>query len=559
MLLHSWAMVVLCAYIRQGEAFLEIRQTSISNPKFPNTLTHSAWSVSVAIMISRVLGLVREIVLARYFGAGMFTDAFYIAYRIPNLLRDLFAEGALSAAFIPIFVRRLTLDGKEQAWLLANRLISTLLVLLGIVTLAIFFGARGFVYLLAAGYTAIPEKFELTVQMTQIMSPFLLWISLASVGMGMLNAFGRFFVPALASSAFNICCILAGIFLSPFMSYFGVDPIVSMAIGALVGGASQFLVMIPSAYVLGFRFRLAFNFSDPELRRIGRLMFPAIVGLSATQINIMVDNQIASMYGNGPVSWLSYGFRLMQLPIGVFGIAIATATLATVSHHAAQNALNKVGQTLNSSLKLAACLTFPSTIGLILFRQEIVQLLFQGGSFLPADTLNTSNVVLCYALGLFSYSAVKILVPTLYALRDTRSPLRFSMLTVASKILLNFILIKHLGFLGLALATTIASWINYGLLLNHVRHIKGVSWGKTNLSAYMRVALASLVMGLIALLVFHLSSYVLPGSETIPLALKLGLAILASLISLVPLLRLFQVEEAEHLLKLLATSIRKFR
>ena len=534
---------------------MENQQKSFSNP---DALNRSAWSVSVAIMFSRILGLAREMVLARYFGAGMFTDAFYIAYRIPNLLRDLFAEGALSAAFIPIFVRRLTSGGKEQAWQLANRLIGALLLILGIVTLVIFFGSRGFVYLLAAGYATIPEKFELTVHMTRILSPFLLCISLASVGMGILNAYGRFFVPALASSAFNVCCILAGIFLSPFMPYFGMDPIVSMAIGALIGGASQFLVMIPSTHALGFRFRPAFIFTDPELRSIGRLMLPAVLGLSATQINIAVDSQIASMFGNGPVSWLSYGFRLMQLPIGVFGIAIATTTLATVSHHAAQNDLSKVGQTVHSSLRLAACLTFPATVGLIFFRVEIVQLLFQGGSFLPFDTLNTSKVVFCYALGLFSYSAVKILVPMFYALRDTRAPLRFSILTVAAKIGLNFMLIQLLGFLGLAIATTIASWINCWLLMNHLQQVKGLSHQKFDIAAYIRIALASLAMGLLALIVFKGSSYVLPGTERMSLAFNLGLTILASLFSLGPLLRLFKIEEADHVFKLLGSLTRKF-
>jgi putative peptidoglycan lipid II flippase len=311
-------MVVLCTHTRQGEAALGSAQPfkeklEESPQEMKASLAGAAQSVGAATIISRILGLVREMVLARYFGAGLYTDAFNVAYRVPNLLRDLFAEGALSAAFIPTFVRRLTQDGKEQAWLLTNQVLSALLVVLGAVTLVFLFGAKGFVYLLAAGYAAIPEKFELTVQMTRIMSPFLLCVSLASVTMGMLNACGSFFVPAMASSAFNICCILAGIFLSPLMPHWGIDPIVSMAVGALIGGACQFFVMMPSAYAFGFRCRFTLNFSDPGLRRIARLMLPAVVGLSATQINITVDCQIASLYGNGPVSWLNYGFRLMQL------------------------------------------------------------------------------------------------------------------------------------------------------------------------------------------------------------------------------------------------------
>jgi putative peptidoglycan lipid II flippase len=473
------------------------------------------------------------------------------------LLRDLFAEGVLSAAFIPTFIRRLTMDGKEQAWLLANRVISALLIILGALTLLFFFGAKGFVYLLASGFAGIPEKIDLTVQMTRILSPFLLFISLASVGMGILNACGSFFLPAMASSAFNICCILAGIFLSPLMPYWGLHPIVSMAIGGLVGGASQFMIMVPSAYAAGFRYRFNLDFSDPGLWRISRLMIPAIIGLSATQINITVDSQIASFYGNGPMSWLNYGFRLMQFPIGVFGIAIATTTMVTVSHYAAQEAREKLHFTIASSLRLAACLTFPATIGLIIFRYEIVKLLYEGGSFLPSHTRQTSHVVLFYAFGLFSYSAVKILVPAFYALNDSRTPVRISVVSVAAKILLNFVFIVFLGYLGLALATAVASWLNFGLLMNRLQGKTGIHWHKADLSAYIRIAVASAALGLLALFVFHLMEPVFYGSGVFAQACRLGSAILTGLLSLLPLLRIFRIEEGREIASMIGSAIRK--
>jgi putative peptidoglycan lipid II flippase len=550
-------------HIRQEEADLEIHQPEprISTPVHPgkDSLVGTAWKISAAIMISRVLGLAREMVQAKYFGAGYYTDAFYVAYRIPNLLRDLFAEGALSAAFLPTFVRHLTLDGKEAAWLLANRLINALLVVLGSITLVIFFGAKGFVYLQAAGYAAIPGKFELTVQMTRIMAPFLLCISLASIFMGMLNAFRSFFMPAMASSAFNICCILAGIFLSPFMPRWGLDPIIAMAIGALIGGISQFIVMIPSAHTLGFRFRWTLDFSDPGLRHIGSLMLPAILGLSATQINVTVDNQMAAIYGNGPVSWLSYAFRLMQLPIGIFGIAIATVTMTSVSHFAARKEMEKLSRTVDSSLKLAACLTFPATIGLIIFRNEIVQLLFQRDHFLPSDTLRTGQVVFYYALALFSYSAVKILVPTFYALNDTRTPLRMSVITVAVKIVLNFLMRKQLGFLGLALSTAVASWLNYGLLWRHLRRTCNISSTGKDSTAYLRIALASIAMGCIAWLLFQGCAFIIPGNSTFGLGLQLGVAMLGAMASLLPLFRLFRVEKSREVLRMIGSVIGKVR
>jgi putative peptidoglycan lipid II flippase len=544
-------------HMRQGEAALEPMPKTATNAG--SSLMGAAGSVSLAIMISRILGLLRDVVQAKYFGAGLHTDAFAIAFRIPNLLRDLFAEGALSAAFIPTFIRRLTRGGKEQAWILANRVISALLVIMAVITLLIFFGARIFVYLQAAGYAQIPEKFELTVQMTRIMSPFLLFISLASIAMGMLNACGSFFVPAMASSAFNICCILSGIFLSPLMPRWGLHPVVSMAIGAFVGGASQFLAMVPSSRGYGHRFHFDLSFSDPDLRHIARLMLPAIIGLSATQINITVDSQIASMYGNGPVSWLNYGFRLMQLPIGVFGIAIATATMASVAHHVARNEFGKLQHTLASSLRLAACLTFPATIGLIFFRQEIVRLLFERGLFLPAHTVETSRVVLLYALGLFSYSAVKILVPTFYALDDTRTPVRMSMLTVAAKIALNFALIAPFGFLGLALATTVASWINLGLLLGKLRHRTGTILGIAELGVFVRIGLAAFAMGMLSLLAFHFSWMICPGSEWAAQAFRLGLAIVTGMATLFPLLNLLKVAEGKEVLRLAVSVIGKIR
>jgi putative peptidoglycan lipid II flippase len=528
-------------------------------PAEPSNVAGAAGSVSVAITISRILGLVREMVLARCFGAGLYTDAFNVAYRIPNLLRDLFAEGALSSAFIPTFVRTIVHGGRKQAWLLANRLICALLVILGVVTLIFFFGAKVLVYLMAAGFSSIPEKLALTTQMAKIMSPFLLCVSLAAVGMGALNACGSFFVPAMASSAFNVCCILAGIFLSPFMPRYGLEPVVSMAIGALVGGGSQFVIMIPKAYAHGFRFRFTLDFDDPGLRHIARLMLPAIIGLSATQINITVDYQLASLLGNGPVSWLNYGFRLMQLPVGVFGIAIATASVAKVSRLAAEDESERLYASLHSSLRLAACLTFPASVGLILFRGEIVRLLYERGSFLPGDTWKTSQVVLVYSFALFAYSGVKILVPAFYALNDTRTPVRISYVTVGAKIGLNLLLILPMGFLGLALATTIASWLNMGLLMRRIKRHAGTAFCREELAVYLRIVMASLAMGFLALAVFRFSGVVWPGSTHLILAIRLTIAIAVALGSLIPFLRLLKVEEGREITHMIRMMIKRSR
>jgi putative peptidoglycan lipid II flippase len=529
----------------------QAESTSSSLAEFYSTdntnLLSAAGSITAATMISRVLAVGREMIMSGYFGAGYYTDAFNIAFRIPNLLRDLFAEGALSSAFVPTLVRRLTEKGKEEAWLLASRVTNALAIVLSAITLLFYFGARWFVFLFAGDLSSSPGKFELAVQMTRIMSPFLLCVALAAAVMAMLNASGKFFVPAMAPSAFNVCSILAGVFLSPLMPGLGFAPVVSMAIGALVGGASQFLIQVPSAYRLGFRFRPLVDFGDPGVRQIAMLMLPALVGLSATQVNIAVDTHLASHFGNGPVSYLNYAFRLIQLPIGLFAVAIATSSLAAVSFHAARNHIGKLSRTVTSSLRLAACLTFPATVGLILFRHEVVALLYQRGKFLPADTELTSQVLLFYSMALFAYSGVKILVPTFYALNDTKTPVRLSVATVGVKIGLNFLFIGALGFLGLALATAVASWFNLVLLTRSFSKRTGVQWGWEELWVYLRIVCASLIMGSAALLAYYGALRVFPSHGTLGLLLHMGIAIGVGMASILPLLRLVQVDEAKQL------------
>ncbi len=434
-------------------------------------ISRTAGLVSLATLISRILGVVREQVLAAYFGAGFFTDAFLVAFRIPNLLRDLFAEGAMSAAFIPTFTKYLKEAGRSEAIKLANMMINLLLVVLSGVTLLIFIFARYLVLILASGFEKVsPDKVDLTVHMTRIMSPFLLFVAIAAVFMGMLNAFGRFFIPALAPAVFNICCILAGIFLSPLMPAIGQEPIVSMAIGAFIGGLGQLCIQIPQAVREGYRYEFGLRLSHPGLKRIMTLMIPATFGLAATQINIIVDNEIASYLGNGPISWLNYSFRIMMLPIGLFGVAIATVNLAEVSRNAADRDMDALKATLARSVRLAAVLTIPAMAGMIALKTPIVRILYERGRFSSFDTAQTANALLFYALGLFAYSLVKIIVPTFYALGDTKTPVKVSALSIGMKIGLNFLflyLFSVLGlpvYLGLPLSTAMAAGMNFSLL-----------------------------------------------------------------------------------------------
>jgi len=464
------------------------------------SLLRSAGSISVATAMSRVLGLMREQVQSYYFGAGFVTDAFLAAFRIPNLLRDLFAEGALSSAFVPTFTAIKEKDGPDAAWRLANRLFTVLALILSVVTLAIFLFAPWIMRVYAAGFT--PEKLELAVTMTRILAPFLLAVAVASVAMGILNTYGRFFIPALAPALLNVAAIAGVVVLSPLFPRLGWPAGLSLAVGAMVGGVLQFGVQVPAMRKLGFRFRLDWAPKDPGLVRIAWLMLPATIGQAATQINFLVDTWLASRYGNGPITWLSLAFRLIQLPIGLFGVAIGMANLARVSRDAALGDHAGLRANLSGALRAAALLALPATAGLVALREPIIGVIFEHGRFDHASTLNTAAALLCYSLGLYAYAVTKIQVPTFYALGDTRVPVAASTTAVVAKLAANAAFVftlPKLGvnpFLGLALSTSVAAWTNFGILAWGLRRRAGSIAGHGVLRATLSMALVSLVMGL---------------------------------------------------------------
>ncbi len=464
------------------------------------SLLRSAGSISLATAMSRVLGLVREQVQSYYFGAGFVTDAFLAAFRIPNLLRDLFAEGALSSAFVPTFTAVKEREGQEAAWRLANRLFTMLAAILTMVSLAIFLFAPWIMRVYAAGFT--PEKLGLAVTMTRILAPFLLAVALAAVAMGILNTYGRFFVPALSPALLNVAAILGVVVLGPIFVSCGWPAGLSLAVGAMVGGILQFGVQIPPMRRLGFRFRLDWAPRDPGLVRIAWLMLPATIGQAATQINFLVDTWLASRYGNGPITWLSLAFRLIQLPIGLFGVAIGMANLARVSRDAAQGDLAALRANLGAALRAVALLALPATAGLVALREPIIEVIFEHGRFDHASTLNTAAALLCYALGLYAYAVTKIQVPTFYALGDTRLPVIASSSAVVLKLAANGAFVFTLPmvgvspFLGLALSTSLAAWTNFGILAYGLRKRAGSIAGHGVMRATLGMVFVSLVMGL---------------------------------------------------------------
>lgn len=432
--------------------------------KSTGKIARSAGAVSIAVMCSRVLGLIREQVFAGLFGAGFAIDAFVVAFRIPNLLRDLFAEGALSAAFVTVFTDYSTNRGAEATWRLAGNVLVFFSVLISALTLAGMYWADPIVNLLAPDFLDVPGKTALTVKLTRIMFPFLLFVSLAAVVMGILNTKGKFFVPAMSSTFFNLGSIVGGLSLAWLFPRFGQPAIAGMAWGTLIGGALQLLMQLPTLRRVGFQLRLHCNPFDPGLRRILLLMLPATIGMSATQINIFVNTNFAASCVEGSVSWLNYAFRLVQLPIGVFGVALSIAVMPVLAKQAAEKDLASLKQTFTSSLVLVFALAIPATAGLVLLSQPIIRLIFEHGAFTAADTLQTADALTYYAIGLFAYSAIKVMVPVFYAIGNTKYPVIGSFLGVGINILIITQVIDLLQHRGIALSTSCAMILNFSFL-----------------------------------------------------------------------------------------------
>lgn len=480
--------------------------------KKPASVARSAGIVSLAVMASRILGLVREVVFAKLFGASASyaNDAYVIAFRIPNLLRDLFAEGALSSAFVTVFSDYLVTKGEKEAFRLSNLVVNALLLILGLlVALGIIF-APELVSLIAYGFQANPEKFALTVKMTQIMMPFILLVALAAQAMGLLNSRGHFGMPALSASFFNVGSIIGGLFFAVIMTgrdfahpvkailEHPTEGIIGMAYGVLIGGFLQFAVQWPVLRKTGFRYRPMVSFTDPGVRRVFRLMGPAVIGAAAVQINVLINSNFASSVpGNGAISWLSYAFRLMQFPIGVFGVAIATATLPSISKSAALDDLASFRHTMASSIRLTFLLTIPSAVGLIVLGRPIIALIYEGNKFNAGDTAHTASALACYAIGLAGYSAIKILAPAFYALKDARTPMVISLLSIAINFAMNWSLVGILQERGLALSTSTVALLNFALLYFLMqKKINGIE-GRKTAGAIVKILLASALMALV--------------------------------------------------------------
>ncbi len=524
------------------------------------TLARSAASAGVATLTSRILGVVREQVVAAFFGAGAAMDAYNVAFRIPNLLRDLFAEGAMSAAFVPTFTRTLTTEGKEPAWRLGNHVVNALIVVTAaLVAVGIVFAEPLVLTFAAERYTSDPRQLALTVQMARIMLPALTLIALAAAFMGMLNSLHHYFIPALSPASFNVLTIVCAFALVPLMPAFGFEPIVAIAIGTLLGGVAQLAMQWPTLRSEGFRYRLDIDWRDPGLRRMLTLMGPGTVGLAATQVNVFVNTLLATGTETGAVSWLQYAFRLMYLPIGLFGVSIATAVLPTVSRHTAERNDEGVRDTIAGGVSLMLMLNVPATVGLIVLARPIVRVILERGRFTANDTAATAAALQFYALGLLAYSVVRIISPIFYALGRSRTPVTVSVVTVLVNAGLNIILVRVLGFRGLALGTSIAALFNAGtLLVLLTRQLHGLHEGRM-ISAFVRIAAAAGAMGLVAALLDQMLETRWPGGGLLAQVVRLSITIGVSLVVLSAASWLLRIREFNEYLALVSRRLRRRR
>jgi putative peptidoglycan lipid II flippase len=525
-----------------------------------SSVARNAGIVSLAVMASRVLGLVRDQVFAIFFGAGLYYDAFLTAFRIPNLLRDLFAEGALSAAFVTTFSQVLATKGEEEAIRLSNRVATLMTLVITAISLVGWWHAPAIVHMLAPGFYDVPGKAELTIKLTRIMIPFLLLVALAAQAMGILNARGRFGIPALASAFFNVGSILGGLLLGFVVGpAIGLSAIEGMAYGTLIGGFLQFAVQWPSLVRTGFSYRPMISISDPGVRQIFSLMGPAIIGTAAVQVNVFVNTNFASSIidpatgavANGPVSWLSYAFRFMQFPIGVFGVAIATAALPTLSRSSARTDYMEFRRTLAHSLALVFLLCVPSAVGLAVLSRPIVALIFEHGRFTAFDTVQTGDALAAYSIGLAGYAAVKVLSPAFYALKDARTPMLISLGSIAVNYVMNSLLVVPFGHVGLAFSTSTVALVNFILLALFMRRRIGRLEGSRLGPTLARICVASIPMAAVAWLASEFCTS-LPLAGIALKLVRVSAAITLAAIAFYIACRLLRIQEMDEAIEAIA-------
>lgn len=512
----------------------------------------AAGVLGTATILSRSMGMVRDMVTSRLFGAGMATDAFFAAFQIPNMLRRFFAEGALTAAFVPTFSETLVQEGEERARELANLCFTLLTLVVAAITLLGIVCSPYIVTLMFPGFSAVPGKFELTVLLNRIMFPYIFFISLVALCMGILNTLRHFFTPAISTVFLNLAMIISALVLRSFFRY----PITALAVGVLLGGSLQLALQVPVLWKKGFTLRPSFSFNDPKLRKIALLMLPATLGVGIYYLNITVGNILASLLPQGSVSYLYYAQRLFEFPQGVFTVSVAQAVLPTMSRQAAEGDLTAMKDSVNYGVRLTLFITIPALVGLAVCAKPLMALIFMGGRFDYQMAQEAARALLYYSTGLSCVALVRVLAPAFYALQDTRTPV----ITAAVAFLLNLgfslWLMGPLLHAGLALASSLAALGNMLLLLWLLRRKIGLLGGRKMMRTAFVSAAASLPMGLVVWVLCGLYDWSLSGHKLV----KAGIVATAVAVAVVVYMlvsHLFRSEEASEFLVILRRKLKR--
>ena len=451
--------------------------------------------VIIATIFCRILGLGREIVISNRFGAGIETDAFFIAFMIPNLLRSFLGEGALNSAFIPIFAEYLTNHDRKKAEYFASNVLNILIIILIIVVILGVWGAPLLINIIAIGFKSNIYKYELAVNLTRIIFPYIGFVAVAALFMGILNSYNHFLVPALAPAMLNISVIVLALTLSYKYGIFAI------AWGVILGGIGQALIQTPVLIRKKIKYSFVVDFSDPGVKKLLKLLVPAMIGLAITQINVVVDRTIASTLIDGSISALYYSNRLVQFPLGAFGIAISIAIFPTLAKQTAKNDIAEFKKSLLFGLKILLFLTIPSAVGLMVLKDSLIRLIYEHGIFSRVATNMTASALLYYSIGLFAYACVRLITMSFYALKDTKTPVKIGIYIVFINIALDLILVRYLAHSGLALATSVAAILNLIILLKVLQDKIGDFELKSQLSFLVKIIVSSIFLGIICVLV----------------------------------------------------------
>jgi putative peptidoglycan lipid II flippase len=455
-------------------------------------VARAAGVVGLYTFLSRIFGFLRDMVIAAFFGAGLATDAFFVAFRIPNMLRRLVGEGSLTVSFVPVFTEYLNHKTRDEALDLANIAFTVLSVILVVISIAGVVFSPFIVSFMAPGFAHVPAQYELTVFLNRLMFPYIFFISLVALCMGILNTLRHFAAPAVSPIVLNICMIVATLTLRDYFS----EPIVALAAGVMAGGVLQLAMQWPFLIRMGVRLKPAFRFTHPGIKKIGLLMMPAVFGAAIYQINVFIGTLLASFLPRGSVSYLYYADRVVELPLGVFAIAVGTAALPSFSDQISKGNYAEFKKTLSFSLRLILFITTPAMVALIALREPIVSVLFQRGHFNETSTVLTAQALLCYAVGLWAFSVIRVIVSAFYALQDTKNPMKAAMVALLANVAFSLMLMFPLKHGGLALATSIASAVNVIMLAVVLKRKIGRFVDGNFYGAVIKITLASAVMGL---------------------------------------------------------------